>query len=291
MVSQEVLPVGAASVAVGAATLSPTTLSFSNQQVGTTSDAQTITLTNSGTLSLQFSHIQASRLFGETNACGTSLGPGSSCMLSVTFTPTVAGAATGTLSFTDSAPDSPQSVTLSGTGTSRTLALGLASGSSSSAKVSAGSNATYTLSIGGGGISGTASLSCTGAPAEATCSVPATESVSAVTASNFKLNVTTTAPTQALVFPLGFRTRPWPWALAVFAIVGMVFLTKSASQQPVLRLLWASPFLAILICSCGGGSGSSGPQNPGTPAGTYTLTVKATSGNTTQTQNLTLIVQ
>jgi hypothetical protein len=214
-----------------------------------------------------------------------------SCTISITFTPTAAGAAIGTLTITDSAPDSPQSVPLSGTGTSPTLALGVASGSSSSAKVTAGSSATYTLSIGGGGMSGTASLSCTGAPAEATCSVPATESVNATTVSNFSVNVTTTASSLASIFPYRFGTRPWPWAFALWGIVGIVFLTKPPSQRPVLRLLWTAPLFAILLCSCGGGGGASGPKNPGTLAGTYTLTVKATSGTTTQSQNLTLVVQ
>jgi hypothetical protein len=275
----------------GAAGLSPTNLSFPSQLLNTTSSAQTVTLTNTGNLNLDVSQVQVTGPFAETNTCGTSVLATQSCTISITFTPTAAGAAIGTLTITDSAPDSPQSVPLSGTGTSPTLALGVASGSSSSAKVTAGSSATYTLSIGGGGMSGTASLSCTGAPAEATCSVPATESVNATTVSNFSVNVTTTASSLASIFPYRFGTRPWPWAFALWGIVGIVFLTKPPSQRPVLRLLWTAPLFAILLCSCGGGGGASGPKNPGTLAGTYTLTVKATSGTTTQSQNLTLVVQ
>ena len=278
--------------AVATATLSASSLSFPNQTVGTTSSAQGITLTNAGLLPLQVSHIQTTGAFSETNTCGNSVGVGQPCTVSVTFTPTTAGASTGTLTFTDSAPDSPQSVTLTGTGGSPTLALSVASGSSSSAKVTAGSTTTYTLSIGGGGMGGTTSLSCTGAPMKATCSVPATESVSASTASNFNVSVTTTAPTQASVFSPGIATGPWPWALVIFGIIGVAFLTRVPSQRPVLRLLWAAPLFAILLCSCGGGgSQSKGLQNPGTPAGNYTLTVTATSGSTTQSQNLTLVVQ
>jgi hypothetical protein len=278
--------------AAAAATLSASSLSFPSQVVGTTGSAQGITLTNGGLLPLQVSHIQATGAFSETNTCGNSVGAGQSCAVSVTFTPTASGVASGTLTFTDSAPDSPQSVTLTGTGGNPTLALSVASGSSSSAKVTAGSSATYTLSIGGGGMGGTTSLSCTGAPMKATCSVPATESVSASAASNFNVSVTTAAPTQASVFSPGIATRPWPWAFAVFGIVGVVFLTKASSQRLVLRLLWAAPLFAILLCSCGGGgSQSQGLQNPGTPVGTYTLTVTATSGSTTQSQNLTLLVQ
>jgi Abnormal spindle-like microcephaly-assoc'd, ASPM-SPD-2-Hydin/Beta-propeller repeat len=274
----------------GSVGLSPASLSFGSQLLNTTSSAQTVTLTNTGALTLDISQVQITGPFAELNTCGTSVLAGLSCTISVTFTPTAAGAASGTLTFTDSATDSPQSVPLSGSGTAPSLALAIASGSSGSAKVTAGSSATYTLSIGGGGTSGTASLSCTGAPAEATCSVPATESVNATTASNFKLTLTTTAPSQASVFP-NFGTRPWPWAFAIFGIVGVLFLSKVASQRPVLRLLWTAPLFAILLCSCGGGGGSSAPHDPGTPAGTYPLTVKATSGTTTQSQNLTLVVQ
>ena len=278
--------------AAAAATLSASSLSFPSQTVGTTSSAQGITLTNGGLVPLQISHIQATGAFSETNTCGNSVGAGQSCAVSVTFSPTTAGVTSSTLTFTDSASDSPQSVTLTGTGGSPTLALSVASGSSSSAKVTAGSSATYTLAIGGGGIGGTTTLSCTGAPMQSTCSVPATESVSASTASNFNVSVTTKAPTQASVFSPGIATRPWPWALVIFGLIGVTFLARVPSQRPVLRLLWAAPLFAILLSSCGGGgSQSQGLQNPGTPVGTYTLTVTATSGSTTQSQNLTLVVQ
>jgi hypothetical protein len=53
------------------------------------------------------------------------------------------------------------------------------------------------------------------------------------------------------------------------------------------------PIVAVtLLVGCGGGSGSTTPPpNTGTPAGTYTVVVKATSGSQTATTNLTLIVQ
>jgi type 1 fimbria pilin len=51
-----------------------------------------------------------------TSTCGTTLDSKKSCTISVTFSPTETGVATGTLTVTDSANDSPQTVTLSGTG-------------------------------------------------------------------------------------------------------------------------------------------------------------------------------
>lgn len=279
----------------GAATLSPTTLSFSSQQLGTTSDPQTVTLTNSGALALQISHIQASGPFNETNSCGTSLSPSSLCMISVTFAPTVSGAATGTLTFADSAPDSPQTVALTGNtatqGPSPSIGLGLASGSSASAAVTAGATATYALSIGGSGMAGAAALTCSGAPTGATCSIPATVPLSATAASALNVSVSTTARSQVWLYPGG--STPWLWALA---LLGCLALSKAVSIQPSQRLRWHfAPFLALTLCACGGGGSTSPtptPANPnGTPAGAYTIVVTAKSGATTQTQNLTLTVR
>jgi hypothetical protein len=103
-----------------AVTLSPTSLTFGNQKVGTSSPAQTVTLTNSGTATLTIASIKItgtnSSDFSETNTCGTSLAAGASCTISVKFKPTTTGTRTGTLSVTDNAAGSPQSVSLTGTG-------------------------------------------------------------------------------------------------------------------------------------------------------------------------------
>jgi hypothetical protein len=273
--------------AVPTATVAPSSLAFASQAVGTTSSAQSVSL-NTGPLALQVSRVQSSGDFSETNNCGATIAANYGCTINVSFTPTANGNRTGTLTITDGAPDSPQTVALSGFGGNPTLGLTIAAGSSSSAKVTAGSSATYSLSIGGGGMSGTASLSCIGAPAGAVCSLPATEQVSASTASNFMASVTTTAPGQVAVRPRGFGNTPWVWAFALF---GFIFLPRVTPRCTVLRALSLVPLFVLMLCSCGGGGSNTTPQNPGTPTGTYTLTVTATSGNTTQTQNLTLVVQ
>jgi hypothetical protein len=48
--------------------------------------------------------------------CGSTLNPGASCVISVTFRPTNSGTQTGSLRLTDNAANSPQVVGLSGTG-------------------------------------------------------------------------------------------------------------------------------------------------------------------------------
>jgi len=99
------------------ATLSPTSLSFGNQTVGTTSASQAVTLTDSGTQPLLITAISASGDFSQTNACGAAVLPAASCTINVTFSPTATGPRTGTLSVTDNAGDSPQTAALEGTGT------------------------------------------------------------------------------------------------------------------------------------------------------------------------------
>ena len=109
------LPMTIAAGATPTVSLSPTSLTFASQTVATTSAAQTVTLTNTGTAALTISGIAASGNFAETNTCGTSLAASASCTVSVTFTPTAAGTLTGSITFTDNAAASPQAVSLSGT--------------------------------------------------------------------------------------------------------------------------------------------------------------------------------
>ena len=100
----------------GTATLSasPTSLSFASTTIGSTSAAQSVTVRNTGTVAAVISSVSAGPPFAENNTCGSSLTAGASCTVSVTFTPTATGAASGTLSV---AGNAPVSVALSGTGT------------------------------------------------------------------------------------------------------------------------------------------------------------------------------
>ena len=113
-------PEASQAAATPAVSLSPTSLTFASQTVGTTSAAQTITLKNTGAGALSISGIAASGNFAETNTCGTSLAASASCTISVTFTPTAAGTLTGAITFTDNAAASPQAVSLSGTAVAAT---------------------------------------------------------------------------------------------------------------------------------------------------------------------------
>jgi len=114
----EVFPGGSTSGGNSALTSNPSSLSFGNETTGSTSAAQSVTISNPGATAASISSISTSAPFAETNTCGSSIAAGGSCTASVTFSPTAAGAATGTLSVSSSATGSPLSVALSGTGVS-----------------------------------------------------------------------------------------------------------------------------------------------------------------------------
>jgi F5/8 type C domain/Abnormal spindle-like microcephaly-assoc'd, ASPM-SPD-2-Hydin len=99
-------------------TASPTSVNLGSEAVGSTSAAQTVTISNTGSAAAAISSIGAPAPFAETSGCGSTLAPGASCTASVTFTPRAAGAASGTLTVGSNASDSSLTVALSGTGTS-----------------------------------------------------------------------------------------------------------------------------------------------------------------------------
>jgi FtsP/CotA-like multicopper oxidase with cupredoxin domain len=105
------------------ATLSTASLAFGNVPINTVSAPQTVTVTNTGTVPLVFTSIalggpNAAR-FTQTNNCtigGTGLDPNSSCTVTITFRPNRRAARSATLTIRDNAPNSPQTVALTGTG-------------------------------------------------------------------------------------------------------------------------------------------------------------------------------
>ncbi|MFF4723890.1 carbohydrate-binding protein [Streptomyces mirabilis] len=126
-------------------TASPGSLTFAGQAVNTTSAAQTVTVTNSGTATASITGITAGGDFARTSTCGTSLAAGASCTVSVTFRPTASGTRTGNLTLTGNQSNNPTMVALSGTGTGTTgtnLAVGKPTSESSHTDVYPSSNVT-----------------------------------------------------------------------------------------------------------------------------------------------------
>jgi len=75
-----------------------------------------VILSNTGTATLTVSSITITTNFTRATTC-SSLKPGATCKINVRFKPTAAGNIAGTLTINDNASNSPQIVTLSGTGT------------------------------------------------------------------------------------------------------------------------------------------------------------------------------
>jgi Protein of unknown function (DUF1573)/Abnormal spindle-like microcephaly-assoc'd, ASPM-SPD-2-Hydin len=97
--------------------LMPRSMTFPTQLVFTTSQAQAVTLTNSGLGTLFINSVSLVGEYTQANDCGKSLTPGASCTFTVKFKPTSKGTLAGSINITDNAPNSPQTVPLTGVGT------------------------------------------------------------------------------------------------------------------------------------------------------------------------------
>ena len=234
--------------------------------------------------------------FGGTAATGVTVAG------STSITATVPAHAAGTVDVVVANPDGQSAKLTNGytySAAEPSLGLGVPYGDPNSATITAGQTASYTLSIGGEGMSGTASITCSGAPAGSTCSVPATLAFNASTPTTFTAKVITTARITAAVprpasAPPSSMTASWLWtfSLGMLFVPGVRLPRRSPRRWP--RYMWLAPLLLLLLTvSCGGGSGmgNSQPQQAGTPAGTYSVIVHATANSKTGTTSLTLNVQ
>jgi hypothetical protein len=258
--------------------LTPNTLSFPATGVGLTSPAQTLTLTNNGGQPLAVPTFAVSNGFTlAATTCSTTLAVNAVCSVTLVYSPTTAGATSGTLTATTSSLT--QTANLSGTGIDFTLTPT----GSTTATLASGTTANYPLLASSlTGLSGTIALNCTGAPANAICNVnPSTVALGGTT----PITVTVQTGTHAQLDPPHFNIH-----IILYALLPAVLILRRR------RL----PHLCLLLClftltGCGPGRvnpivippGASSP----TPSGTYNLTVTATSAGLTHTVALSLIVQ
>ncbi len=169
--------------------------------------------------------------------------------------------------------------------------------------VTAGNNASFPIvfAVQGGTLSSAATFSATNLPPNATMSFTATTVPAGTAASSTALTILTAAHTSSFVPPAKFEIASRPFILACFSLFAFAaFLALARKSSPAgrhkLQLCSAAALLVLcgaLVSACGGG-GSHGPTiNPasGTPAGTYPITVTATSGAATRSTTVTLIVQ
>ena len=139
----EVFPAAGGGSTSPVLSVSPSSLTYPSQTVATTSAAQPVTVTNTGTAAASMASVGITGDFAQSNNCGTSLAAGASCTVSVTFTPTASGTRSGSLAINSNAANNPVTVALSGTGAAANtnLALGAQVSASSYTQVYVPANA------------------------------------------------------------------------------------------------------------------------------------------------------
>jgi sugar lactone lactonase YvrE len=157
-----------------AATMTPSALSLGQWALGVTGGAQVTTLNSTGGADLSLTGLTITGTnsvdFSQTNTCGTlpaTISPQVACTVSVSLTPSVYGMETAVLNVADNATGSPQLVTLKGSGPN----FGIAA-SPTTLTVVHGSAGTSTITLTPQAkFAQTVAVSCTGAPANSTCTL------------------------------------------------------------------------------------------------------------------------
>lgn len=164
------------------------------------------------------------------------------------------------------------------------------------ATVKAGQSATYTISVGQqfGAFTNAVSLACSGLPSLASCSFSPSSVTPGSGSTTSTLTVMTTAA--SLMLPARPSNRPTLPMVALWLSVFLTFIIAAfwaKKDKRKFAFRFASCVLltciALAIASCG--NGSKGPSNPGTPAGTYTVSVTGSSNQLQHSVNVTLVVQ
>jgi hypothetical protein len=238
-------------------------------------------------------------------AC-SGLPAGASCSFNPASVTPSGGAATSTLTISTltTTPFGNSTVTINSTAGSlvhsTTVALAVAdftiAGKPASATVTAGQPAIYALTLQSlGSFNGTVALACSGLPAKATCSFnPASVALTGASGSS-TLTISTIAPSlSANVRPASYGMSSRYAVLLPLSGLVMMGLGLAGSRKrrvPKFFLCLMLLTLVLVQARCGGSmSTTAPPQIPGTPAGTFPITVTATS-SVVHSTNVTLVVK
>jgi hypothetical protein len=165
---------------------------------------------------------------------------------------------------------SPTSVTISSPGASGSTTIGILASTGFSA-------VTFT---------------CSGLPAEASCSLASVPGSGPTTIATATITITTTAPHLTQRFEQGpYYLAHW-LASGGFALAGVFLIGSPRRRRSTIPLLLIVLAFLVMIPACGGGGSSvHHQQDPGTPLGTYPITISATGGGLTQSSQFQLVVQ
>ncbi len=284
----------------------PASLSFGPIALGSPASLS-LTLSNSGSAPITGIALAVTGDYAVTVPCAVgTLAPGSSCGVTVTFTPTTTGADNSTLTVTSSDATSPDAVPLTGSGISNgSFTLTVGGGASASTTVASGTPAAYTLTVTPvGSFSGTVVLNCTPVAAAqyASCSLLPSSVTLNGTAQNAvaTLNTVTEVGTNSFPAGSGSRRRNFGDTALCLLFPALVFTWKARTSRHrawrrVGPVAWAIFSTIALLTSSGCGSSSSSSNLRYSPAGTYQYQVTASSvsggAQITQTVTLNLTVQ
>lgn len=289
--------------ATSAVTLLPGSVAFSTITQGTTGAPRSVNVTNSGTAILNIFSVALgganSSDFILTNGCTGPVATNADCTLSVTFSPLGAGQRSASVSISDDAPDSPQTLDLSGIA-SPAFTIAPAAGSSLSVTVTAGQTAQFNLqATPGTGFAGTVTFACAGAPTAAACIAPPSVQLAGGNSSNFSVMVATTGSNAIVPIFTPLHAPPSWVPLSVFLAaicVLLLFLRKAQMARgfasPATRFTLSGALAATLLleifwsAGCGGGGSSTAslvqpqpPQGIVTPSGTFELTLSLSASD------------
>jgi uncharacterized repeat protein (TIGR01451 family) len=164
------------------------------------------------------------------------------------------------------------------------------------ASVAAGIPASYTVTVNpSGNIPETVTLSASGAPPSGGTTFPNGASFTNLSSGpqsrQLVVNTQARVTTPATLFPVGSPLYAALFPVTGLALLGMGIGGPRSRRRCLLMAALLGSFFALVLLQAGCGSKRSSSTTTGTPAGTYNLTVTATSGSATRTQQVVLVVQ
>jgi uncharacterized repeat protein (TIGR01451 family) len=168
--------------------------------------------------------------------------------------------------------------------------------SPTTATVAAGIPASYTVTVTPtGNIPNTVTLSVTGAPTGGTSTFPNGTSFTNLSSGpqsrQLVVNTTARVTTPASLFPAGRPFYAAFFPVSGLALLGLGIGGRQSRRRRVLMAALLGCFFALVLFQASCSSSRTTSTTSGTPAGTYNLTVTATSGSATRTQQIVLVVQ